>query len=154
MTAFKLYDRDGDGGITASEFGSILKSLNVATHPKEIESIVASVDSNKDGSIDFDEFVVAMTKHMPGQPRQRQCRRGSSARVSFHEDDELLQCFQAFDKNNDGYISQKELEEVMSRLGENLTPQEIVDMMTEADTNKDGQIDFKEFKKLWPPAQA
>ncbi|KAI8140106.1 calmodulin-like protein [Fennellomyces sp. T-0311] len=153
--AFSLYDRDGDGGITVKEFGDILKSLNVGSTAEEIESIVKSVDRNHDGRIDFDEFVVAMTRHLP--PPQDHPKRAQTyppitkgKRLSFYEDDELKQCFHAFDKNGDGYISLNELEEVMSRLGEKLSQQELKDMMDDADTNKDGQIDFKEFKKLMP----
>ena len=70
--------------------------------------------------------------------------------MSFYEDEELKQCFHAFDKNGDGYISINELEEVMSRLGEKLSQQDLKDMMDDADANKDGLIDFKEFKKLMP----
>lgn len=100
-----------------------------------------------------------MARHLPLSQKQPPPKSrtyppslNDSKHISVHEEDELLECFRAFDKNNDGFISRQELEEVMSRLGENLSPQEISDMMNEADTNKDGQIDFKEFKKLIPPS--
>ncbi|KAI9265004.1 putative calmodulin [Phascolomyces articulosus] len=161
--AFSLYDRDGDGGITVKEFGDILKSLNVNGTVEEIESIVKSVDSNRDGRIDFNEFVVAMTRHLPPPtPQQQQDPQGTPKRSQTYpptnnkrtsggyEDNELKQCFHAFDKNGDGFISINELEEVMNKLGERLTQQELKDMMEDADTNRDGMIDFKEFKRLMP----
>ncbi|KAG2221849.1 hypothetical protein INT45_003563 [Circinella minor] len=77
-------------------------------------------------------------------------RNNSSKRISFYDDLELVQCFQAFDKNRDGMISRKELEDVMISLGEHMTPQEINEMMSDADTNGDGFIDFEEFKQLLP----
>ncbi|KAG2216647.1 hypothetical protein INT45_010787 [Circinella minor] len=163
--AFSLYDRDSDGGITVKEFGDILKSLNVNGSTEEIESIVKAVDSNRDGCIDFNEFVVAMTRHLPPPTQQQQKVKGNpkrsetfppggnkNKRFSSHEDDELKQCFHAFDKNGDGFISINELEEVMNKLGEKLTQQELKDMMDDADTNHDGMIDFKEFKRLIPNA--
>ncbi|KAI9314589.1 calmodulin 2 [Dichotomocladium elegans] len=159
--AFGLYDRDGDGSITAAEFSDILKSLNVGATDKEIEAIIQAVDRNHDGQIDFEEFVLAMTDHL--HSRDHSTRHESAAakraqsfpqsgkRLSYHESDELNQVFNAFDKNGDGFISIEELKEVMSRLGENLNDHELKEMMQEADINKDGLIDFKEFKKLIPP---
>ena len=77
-------------------------------------------------------------------------KRNGSKRISFYDDLELVQCFQAFDKNRDGMISRKELEDVMISLGERMTPREIDGMMADADTNGDGFIDFDEFKQLLP----
>ncbi|KAI9488166.1 hypothetical protein BDB00DRAFT_62262 [Zychaea mexicana] len=76
--------------------------------------------------------------------------KNGSKRISFYDDMELVQCFQAFDKNRDGLISKKELEDVMISLGEHLTLHEIKAMMDDADTNGDGFIDFDEFKNLLP----
>lgn len=168
--AFEIFDRDHDGVIAVEEFGDILKSLGVSSQDKDLKEILESVDSNKDGRIDFDEFVAAMVKYMPQQQQQQQTNEGNAVRrsttqksksypppsdvkkrISCHLEDELCECFKAFDKNDDGFISEQELSEVMSKLGEKLSPEEIKDMMREADVNKDGQIDFTEFKKLIPP---
>lgn len=71
-------------------------------------------------------------------------------RMSRHETDELRLCFERFDKNGDGQISLEELREVMKDLGENLSENELKDMMNDADTNRDAHIDFQEFKALMP----
>ena len=42
-----------------------------------------------------------------------------------------------------------ELKSVMASLGETLTDEEVKEMMTEADIDKDGVIDFEEFKKMF-----
>ncbi|KAI8391189.1 uncharacterized protein BYT42DRAFT_555980 [Radiomyces spectabilis] len=166
--AFQLYDHDKDGSITLEEFENILKSLGVASDEKHLKSLVQAIDKNKDDVIDFDEFVSAMDKLMPkddeGQSQDENLRKTKSypptdnrhksfnnQRMSYHEEDELMECFKAFDKNQDGQISRKELEEVLNKLGEKLSPDEIKNMMEDADTNKDGYIDFEEFKKIIPP---
>ncbi|KAF7729223.1 hypothetical protein EC973_004752 [Apophysomyces ossiformis] len=145
--AFSLYDRDRDGVITASELAAILKSLGIRDNE----------DSNglDDKKIDFDEFVVIMSKHAPPPPpRLRKWNTQPSMSVkkqlSYHEDDELVQVFQAFDKNKDGLISEQELREMMKRLGEEVSAIEIKNMMEDADTNRDGYIDLAEFKRLMP----
>ena len=56
--------------------------------------------------------------------------------------------FDQFDKDKDGKISAKELENAMVSMGQNPTNDEIKEMMEEADLNKDGKIDFEEFLSL------
>ena len=53
-------------------------------------------------------------------------------------------CFllQIFDKDSDGYITASELRYVMGNLGEKLTDAEVDEMIKEADTDGDGQIDY------------
>lgn len=159
-TAFRIFDSTGTGSITISQFSKIVKNLNIATDPNEIDCIARSVDLNNDHVIDFEEFATAMIRHLaplhpvqePLQPTtsSSSSRRARSKRISFHDEMELLQCFQAFDKNGDNRISQQELAEVMISLGERLSPHDIQAMMKEADINRDGYIDFEEFKQLLP----
>ena len=56
--------------------------------------------------------------------------------------------FDQFDKDKDGKISAKELENAMVSMGQNPTNEEIKEMMEEVDLNKDGKIDFEEFLSL------
>jgi len=63
-------------------------------------------------------------------------------------DQELREAFKVFDKNGDGKISAEELKEVMGNLGETLTEDEIGQMIMEADTNKDGYVDYEEFCRM------
>ncbi|KAI7881107.1 EF-hand [Lichtheimia hyalospora FSU 10163] len=157
--AFRIFDSTGTGSITISQFSKIVKNLNIATDPNEIDCIARSVDLNNDHVIDFEEFATAMIRHLaPLHPAQEplQCTTTPSSRsvrnkrISFHDEMELLQCFQAFDKNGDNRISQQELAEVMISLGERLSSRDLQAMMNEADINRDGFIDFEEFKQLLP----
>ncbi|CEP10737.1 hypothetical protein [Parasitella parasitica] len=176
--AFALYDTNNNGAIDLEQFAKIIKSLNIETDNDKITVFLDKVDKNNDGGIDFDEFVGAMTQLLTqnevfSEPEtlrryktypelkvqelnqtKKSSKDGSkshySRRMSVHETDELKLCFAKFDKNGDGQISQEELKEVMSGLGENLTDAEIKDMMHDADANHDGFIDFEEFKTLMP----
>mmetsp|Transcript_30111 Transcript_30111/g.65709 ORF Transcript_30111/g.65709 Transcript_30111/m.65709 type:complete len:409 (-) Transcript_30111:162-1388(-) len=60
-------------------------------------------------------------------------------------EDKMVATFKAWDKDGNGTISIAELEEVLTKLGANLSSEDINKLMAEGDTNKDGQLDFKEF---------
>jgi len=54
---------------------------------------------------------------------------------------EMRMAFKVFDRDNSGTISSDELRLVMKQLGENLTDQEIDEMLHEADKDGNGLID-------------
>ena len=56
-------------------------------------------------------------------------------------DAELRAAFEVFDKDNNGTISADELRHLMKSIGEDLTDQDINEMIKEADKNGDGNID-------------
>ena len=49
---------------------------------------------------------------------------------------------QVFDRNSDGYISKTELYQTMKELGVRLSMDDLNEMMTAADINQDGRIDY------------
>ena len=56
---------------------------------------------------------------------------------------EIREAFSIFDKDGNGLITAAELKHVMRSLGENLTQEQVDEMIREADLNGDGMIDFK-----------
>ena len=57
-------------------------------------------------------------------------------------DVELREAFKVFDKDGNGRISAAELRHVMTNLGEKLTEDEVDEMIREADTDGDGQVNY------------
>lgn len=56
--------------------------------------------------------------------------------------------FRLFDEDNTGFITFRNLRKICQELGESLTDAEIQEMITEADTDDDGQISFQEFYRV------
>ncbi|KAJ4832517.1 hypothetical protein Tsubulata_000075 [Turnera subulata] len=56
--AFKVFDEDGDGYISADELQVVLKKLGLpeATEIDRVRQMIVSVDRNHDGRVDFFEF--------------------------------------------------------------------------------------------------
>ena len=57
----------------------------------------------------------------------------------------IRRAFRTLDKDCNGYITAKELREVMAKLGEKLTMKEVEELVSDSDTNGDGRIDIDEF---------
>ncbi|KAG8971193.1 hypothetical protein FRB90_010570 [Tulasnella sp. 427] len=94
--------------------------------------MVNEADTDGNGSIDLPEFIAMMEKRLKDTT----------------EEEEILEVFKVFDKDGDGMINAAELRHVMWNLGEKMTEDEVKDLIAEADTNGDGQLDFNEFMKL------
>ena len=130
--AFGLFDKDRDGSITTKELGTVMRNLGANPTKVELNAMIKEVDENDDGTIDFKEFLYLMVRKMKDTDTE----------------EELLEAFKVFDRDSNGYITSHELRHVMSKLGENLTPEDLEQMIKEADIDGDGQIDYEEFVRL------
>jgi len=66
-------------------------------------------------------------------------------RDSVRKEDEektLQRAFKLFDKDGSGTIDKSELERITTQMGEALSKDELEQMLTLVDTNKDGKIDY------------
>ena len=59
--AFAIFDRDGNGTISATELRHILKSMGEKLTDEEIDAIIKDADINADGYIHYEQFVHLMT---------------------------------------------------------------------------------------------
>ncbi|VDK78910.1 unnamed protein product [Litomosoides sigmodontis] len=70
---------------------------------------------------------------------------GNNHQNDVLKEEDLRRIFKEFDMNGDGYIQKDELSEVMVRMGQRPTDDELNAMFSAADKDKDGNIDFGEF---------
>ncbi|KAL7081155.1 hypothetical protein ACP275_14G021600 [Erythranthe tilingii] len=130
--AFSLFDKDGDGCITIEELATVIRSLDQNPTEEELREMMNEVDSDRNGTIEFAEFLNLMSRKMK----------------EIDADEELKEAFKVFDKDQNGYISANELRQVLMNLGEKLTDEEVQQMIREADLDGDGQVNFDEFVKM------
>ena len=60
--AFRMFDKDGSGTISAEEIREVLSFGGANTLSVEaVDAVIKQVDENGDGDIQFEEFVTMMT---------------------------------------------------------------------------------------------
>ncbi|KAK0174828.1 hypothetical protein PV327_010552 [Microctonus hyperodae] len=59
--AFRLYDREGNGYITTDVFREILSEIDENLTDDELDMMIDEIDADGSGTLDFEEFVEAMT---------------------------------------------------------------------------------------------
>jgi len=62
---------------------------------------------------------------------------------------ELKRVFQMFDRNDDGRITKKELNDSLENLGIFIPDKELSQMIEKIDVNRDGCVDIEEFRELY-----
>ncbi|XP_076237646.1 uncharacterized protein LOC143181212 [Calliopsis andreniformis] len=134
--AFRLFDKDGDGSITKEELGRVMRSLGQFARAEELRTMLQEIDIDGDGNVSFEEFVEIVSNIGASE---------TAPTDQDQEEQELRDAFRVFDKHNRGYITASDLRAVLQCLGEDLSEEEIEDMIKEVDVDGDGRIDFYEF---------
>jgi calcium-dependent protein kinase len=128
--AFLSLDRNGDGLLTLSELKGGLARSGLQKIPEDLREIMAGIDADHSGMIDYTEFLAATIE-----------------KKQYIQEDICWTAFRVFDLNGDGKISPSELRMVLSDAGVNsmVNAKAAADVLKEVDKNGDGAIDFEEF---------
>ncbi|CAN6226117.1 unnamed protein product [Urochloa humidicola] len=130
--AFDLFDTDNSGTIDAKELNVAMRALGFEMTEEQINQMIADVDKDGSGAIDYEEFEHMMTAKIGERDSK----------------EELTKAFRIIDQDRNGKISNIDIQRIAKELGVNLTLDEIQDMVQEADRNGDGEIDFDEFTRM------
>ncbi|XP_059616182.1 troponin C-like [Phlebotomus argentipes] len=132
--AFSMFDSGKTGRIEKEKVRTILNTLGHTYDDSELESLLVAEDAEGSGKLDFDAF----------------CR---VAGRFAEEDDEALQkelkeAFRLYDKEGNGYIPTSSLREILAALDDQLTSDQLNEMIAEIDTDSSGTVDFDEFMEM------
>lgn len=132
--AFDLFDSDKSGEIDTEELKSALKNLGIDAKNQTLTNMMADLDKDNSGQIDFDEFIDMMTAKMSDRDTR----------------EDLQKVFQLFlgDDDHADKILLKHLKRVARELNENMSEEELQEMIARADLNKDQGVDFEEFYQI------
>ncbi|XP_065061419.1 calmodulin-like [Rhopilema esculentum] len=134
--AFLVFDKDGDGTVTVSEIGLVMKSLGQNPSEAEIKSMVQEVDTKGQGEIDFDDFCVLM---------QRMSGDSGESEDAY---DETKETFKAFDKSGNDKITVSDLKSVLENLSVKLTTDELNGILEELES-VGSELEYSDFTKIF-----
>ena len=132
MDAFNMFDTNHDGTITSQKLGELMRKLGQNPSDDDLIQMIESVAKPGSKKIGFDEFVDMMEK-------------------KNNEEDtevEIIKAFRVFDTESNGLISNENLAHIIRTLGETLTDKEIEEIVSEADVDGDGFINYEEFVRM------
>lgn len=119
--------------INASELAEALKQMNFDLSDAGIKAIVDEIDFYGNGLINYSEFIAAILSV-----------------ESTLTGEQLWTLFKKFDIDNTDSISTENLREAFNRLGRfQISAEEIDQIILQHDTDRNGQIDFEEFKNIF-----
>lgn len=132
---FNSLDKNMDGVLTVKEINNGLKYLkekgNIKQYPenldKQMDSIFNEMDLDKNGLINYSEFVAAAMDHK-----------------SYIKKEMIYEAFKAFDQDHVGKITLKGLLEIV-RPSKDEDEKYLKKLFNEFDLDKDGSIDHQEF---------
>ncbi|NWW77592.1 CETN1 protein, partial [Climacteris rufus] len=130
--AFELFHTDGSGSIDVQELKVAMRALGFEPKKEEIKKIISDVDKEGTGKISFNDFLAVMTQKMADKDSK----------------EEILKAFKFFDDDETGKISLQNLKRVAEELGENLTDEELQEMINEADWDGDGEVSQQDFLRI------
>ena len=130
--AFNLFDKEGLGVVNPKSLGAIFKSMGHNPVEEELVEMVEEVDADGDGYVDFPEFLFIMARKLKDNDTE----------------EELIEAFKMFDRDGTGEISAADVKQVMATLGEDISQEEVDEMVKEVDGDKDGKINYDEFVQM------
>lgn len=131
--AFDLFDADKSGKIDTTELKEALETIKLPSESATLQNIMESLDSDKSGNVDFNEFINLLSaKAAVGDTRE-----------------DLKKVFDLFTGGKTNKITIETLRGIATELSDlNLTENEMQEMISRADNNKDKAVDFEEFYQI------
>ena len=130
--AFTVFDSEQTGGLDARELKAAISALNIKISKDEIRQIYQEYGKDIREKITQEEFIEIAIPRLPDR----------------HSKEYIQKIFQYFDLENTGKITIRNLKKIAHEIGENLTDEELKEIMEEADRDGDGYIGFDDFYRI------
>jgi len=129
---FNLFDKRGDGMVKSGDIGKVFTSLALKMDQEKLKDWLDEVDEEATGNINWEQFKMVYETKLKEDEDER----------------ELKEAFRVLDKDHKGVIPVTDLRWILQSLGDDLSPEEIENMIEETDTDGSGTVDYEEFRNL------
>ena len=125
-------DLDKGGTLSKDELGQLMTTLGLKPTQEELNAMVAEIDADGSGEIDFDEFVTVMSRKVNTSYTPKQVKAA----------------FKVFAKQTDpnGMISMATLEQALTTYGtEKLSLSDAQELLSQIEPDENGMVNYLEF---------
>ncbi len=128
---FNLVDRDRSGSISRQELAQLMLTLSINASQQELDLMIDEIDSNKNGEIEFEEFVAVMSKKVQ----------------ATYSAAEVKSAFRVFAGTApQGHVRLSELERALTVYGaDRLSPEQVAELVSQIDCDAHGFFNFEEY---------
>merc|ERR1711907_171189 len=127
--AFDLFDNDGSGAISVNELTGAMQSLGFDVKHAVVYNMVSDLDTDGSGEIEFGEFLDVMTAKLSDKNTK----------------EEIERVFKLFDKDRNGTLEADDLSRVCKELGEEMSEEDVREVIQRADLDGDGVVGLQDF---------
>ncbi|XP_035221132.1 myosin-2 essential light chain-like [Stegodyphus dumicola] len=129
--AFSLFDSRGDGKISISQLGDVLRALG--QNPTEAEVKKCCHQLKPDERISFEVFLPILQT--------------ISTKRSTDTAEDFIEGLRHFDKDGNGFISSAELRHLLTTLGEKLNDDEVEQLLAGQEDSQ-GNVNYEDFVRM------
>jgi calmodulin len=129
---FLRQDRNGDGCIATADLASVFNDLKYQINDDNLNEFITELDPDGYGTIDFSEFLLLFVRKFR----------------SNDPEEDLIEAFKVYDRDGDGFINANEMMVVMNKLGEEVTFEEVKEIIEEIDTSGEGMVNYLDFLRV------
>ncbi|KAL6146377.1 hypothetical protein ACLB2K_057057 [Fragaria x ananassa] len=165
LRIFDIFDKNRDGMVSVDEINQALRLLGLDVEVSDLEATIRTFIQPGNEGLTYDDFVglhqsLYDTFFFDGDDIESAVEEAAAlvvaardeeeAKKLLQEESDLREAFKVFDEDGDGFISAKELQTVLGKLGfpEGNEIDRVERMITSVDRNHDGLVDLFEFKDM------
>merc|ERR1712025_189265 len=120
--AFDLFDNDGSGAISVNELTSAMQSLGLDVKHAVVYNMVADLDADGSGEIEFGEFLDVMTAKLSDKNSR----------------EEIQRVFNLFDKDRSDSLDVNEFSVICKECGQEASEEDTRELFQRCDIDGDG----------------
>lgn len=130
--AFALFDSENKGSLDARELKAAIRALGFDVKKEQVRKMMSELGKENGDLFTYEDFAAVI--------RPRMHEKGTR--------EEIMKIFRLFDDEQAGVITFKNLKRISLEIGENISDEELRDMLNEADRDGDGALNFEEFYRV------
>jgi len=130
-STFEIFDSDGDGYLNQEEVGHVMRTMGYNPANKDVSALCGQLPD---------------PDHVNYQQLQQLC--ATASRPSNNCENELLEAFRVFDKDESGLIPENDVRVIFTTLGETVTLEEVNYLLSQVQVDEAGRVRYAQFIKM------